>query len=1199
MSWPLSQDYNEAVQDPASCFADDELRRGQAATNALGIPLPRSGNFADVYELACPGDSRWAVKCFTREVPGLRDRYAAVSEHLQQARLPFAVDFRFLEQGVRVRGAWYPVLKMRWVEGLLLNDFVRDSLDKPALLQALLQIWVRMGRRLREAGVAHADLQHGNVILVPGRKAESLAVRLIDYDGMWVAALAGKRSGEVGHPNYQHPRRLREGTYGPQVDRFPLLVVATALQALAAGGRGLWERYDNGDNLLFREDDLRDPDRSRLFAQLRSLPDPFVQALVVPLWQACKAPLDATPHLDELLPEEGAPAAAIVAAPPLPVAVKARPTEVELLPEAEAVPEEEFPEAVVRRPRRRRRRSGVPAWAWAAAGVTTVVVGLATALAVMRAVKPSTTGADLALDVSAPPTHVPPTTQRASSVPSTATKSRSGPGEGAQPPQPPAAATPPVFRMLGESDDMLAIGDPHGSFWVLLNPVKNNSERAFRGHDRPITCVACTPDGRRVATGSADGTVRVWNPQSEQALAVLRGHRGPVVCVAMSADGSRVVSADGGPGVRLWDVATQRAIRTLILPSPIAAVALSPDGEVIACGEEGGGAVERPVRLLRAGDDTVFLLQPGHAGGVTSLAFSPDGRMLASGGADRVVRFWDTSTRQPGRRSVHGFDAPVRGVRFSADGARVVADCGFEAVAVVVRTGQVLAQTRRAPGELVACAFEPGGARMAVMIRAAGGGMVRESLPLAQETDVVRNTPAPGVWTQRDLRHPVPSETELAAARKELREMFPEAYTKGGSELAAKLSNTGFGPGNQTPMVRYAALTEAMDLNVQLGRFSNTLRLADMVVDRYKVSDPPELRCSVVEKSARIVRQEAPGLVDKALEMAAQARAEEDFDRASRLVKTAQTAVAHSRRLGQPEAVARAARETNAAGREFAPVKAALRTLEINPDDPAANLTAGRFRCFVRDDWERGLPLLAKGSDAALTALARKDLAVSDNAPARKELADAWLQQANKSSGAEQAAFRRRAHYCYKEALAGLEGPARAEAAGRLASLELQLPQLKDRWGHMNLAGGVVNGDHVSLPRNKFITTRKAYVGGVDLTVVARTPKNNIRLNLGDGGEVIFNWEGKPGELRVHAPSGVGRYPGPFVGGGNVPLEPNVWHTLRWRQTATKMEIWADGTLVFERKGQFDLTLPRPVGVRSHDSAIDVQSVEVRPVRGS
>src|SRR4051812_46676745 len=100
MSWPLSQEYNEAVQHPADAFADPELKRGEAATNALGIPMPRSGNFADVYEVRCPGGARYAVKCFTREAPLLRERYQEISRRLREARLPFTVDFRYLEEGI-------------------------------------------------------------------------------------------------------------------------------------------------------------------------------------------------------------------------------------------------------------------------------------------------------------------------------------------------------------------------------------------------------------------------------------------------------------------------------------------------------------------------------------------------------------------------------------------------------------------------------------------------------------------------------------------------------------------------------------------------------------------------------------------------------------------------------------------------------------------------------------------------------------------------------------------------------------------------------------------------------------------------------------------------------------------------------------------------------------------------------------------
>lgn len=119
MSWPLSQDYNEAIQTPAQCFADPELRQGQPVADALGLPVPCAGNFADVYAVQTPA-RKWAVKCFTRQIPGLRERYVEISKYLKHVQLPFMVEFEFLEQGIRVRGRWYPVLKMQWVEGVAL-----------------------------------------------------------------------------------------------------------------------------------------------------------------------------------------------------------------------------------------------------------------------------------------------------------------------------------------------------------------------------------------------------------------------------------------------------------------------------------------------------------------------------------------------------------------------------------------------------------------------------------------------------------------------------------------------------------------------------------------------------------------------------------------------------------------------------------------------------------------------------------------------------------------------------------------------------------------------------------------------------------------------------------------------------------------------------------------------------------------------
>jgi HEAT repeat protein len=192
---------------------------------------------------------------------------------------------------------------MQWVEGLTLNAFVRQYADKPAIMKTLLQVWVRMAARLRGMGIAHGDLQHGNILLVPGPASSQLAFKLVDYDGMFVPALAGRNSGEVGHASYQHPQRVAERIYSADVDRFPLLLVAAALDGLRVGGRALWDEYDNGDNLLFREVDLRAPVKSPLFYELLKLPDERASRLARQTVDALKGRLDSVPLLEELFPE--------------------------------------------------------------------------------------------------------------------------------------------------------------------------------------------------------------------------------------------------------------------------------------------------------------------------------------------------------------------------------------------------------------------------------------------------------------------------------------------------------------------------------------------------------------------------------------------------------------------------------------------------------------------------------------------------------------------------------------------------------------------------------------------------------------------------------------------------------------------------------------------------------------------------------
>ncbi len=162
---------------------------------------------------------------------------------------------------------------------------------------------LRLGNDMREDRmVLRSDfLQHGNVLLVPGSSATSMLLRLVDYDGMWVPALADLPPGEVGHANYQHPERLANGGYNDQIDRFAYLAIYTALRCLMIGGKTLWEVYDNQENLLFREADFKARQVKAHPEATGGFPDAATATLAGHLLLASQGAIDQVPLVGDLL----------------------------------------------------------------------------------------------------------------------------------------------------------------------------------------------------------------------------------------------------------------------------------------------------------------------------------------------------------------------------------------------------------------------------------------------------------------------------------------------------------------------------------------------------------------------------------------------------------------------------------------------------------------------------------------------------------------------------------------------------------------------------------------------------------------------------------------------------------------------------------------------------------------------------------
>ena len=300
MPLPMIGDYTDAVQNPSVCFGDPELAELAAGQPELhprrGIPLVYSGNFAAVYPMVC-GGVKYALRCFTREVndPDKRlERYQRLSNFFTLIKSDVFVEYRYYERGIRVKGEWYPTIRMEWVDGSRLDRFVEDNLSRPDEIQKVCDELLEVNRDMKTLFIAHNDLQHGNLMV-----QRDGHIRLVDYDGFFLPQFQGQPSPELGHAQYQHPLRDVDD-YGYYVDNFPALVIYVSLMALKADP-GLWQRFYTQDNLIFTRADYADPANSGCFRALQNSPDSAVRQLADYLERCCSMAVDRVPGLEEIL----------------------------------------------------------------------------------------------------------------------------------------------------------------------------------------------------------------------------------------------------------------------------------------------------------------------------------------------------------------------------------------------------------------------------------------------------------------------------------------------------------------------------------------------------------------------------------------------------------------------------------------------------------------------------------------------------------------------------------------------------------------------------------------------------------------------------------------------------------------------------------------------------------------------------------
>jgi len=245
-----------------------DLIGGQVKRNLNGIPFFYAGGFNMVFKIE-KEFKVWAFRVSYVPMPSIFERYQLVSDYLQEKNLSYFADFKIDQQGLLVDGNLLDTMRMEWLEGSLLKEYIEENLHNKKVIGELATSFKIMCKELRENEISHGDLQEGNILI-----DNNANLRLIDYDSICIPALEGKKEFVIGLKGYQHPSRFSNSATSLKADYFSELIIYLSLLALSEDP-DLWSKYQLKDTpyLLFNEFDFEDLENANIYKDLLGLSD--------------------------------------------------------------------------------------------------------------------------------------------------------------------------------------------------------------------------------------------------------------------------------------------------------------------------------------------------------------------------------------------------------------------------------------------------------------------------------------------------------------------------------------------------------------------------------------------------------------------------------------------------------------------------------------------------------------------------------------------------------------------------------------------------------------------------------------------------------------------------------------------------------------------------------------------------------------